>query len=61
MSAEGLIMARGQGVLAPLIDPSFGPNQSFYLVPTNREKASFIVNWVAFVESTDPCECPFRL
>ena len=53
-SEEGDIMARAliaQGVLTPVRDPDLGPNGSFFPVPKNREKASFIVNLVAFNDS----------
>ena len=41
----------GRGVLTPVRDPYLGLNRSFFSVPKNREKASFIVNLVAFNES----------
>ena len=39
------------GVLIPVRDPDLGPNGTFFPVPRNREKSSFIVNLVDFNES----------
>ena len=53
-SDEGNIIARaliGKGVLRPVHDPDLGPSGSFFPVPKYQEKASCIVNLVAFNES----------
>ena len=41
----------GQGVLIRVRDLELGPNGSFFPVPKNRQKASFILNLVALDES----------
>ena len=51
----------GQGVLIPVHDPNSGPNGSFLPVPKNRQKASFIVNLVAFNESMHSKPPPLQI
>ena len=50
-------------MLIPVCDPDLGPNGSFFPVPKNQEKASFIVNLVVFNESMrskpPPLQIPF--